>query len=614
MFLSKDCSLPLRAVRFPANYTLLLALVGDVFQVRCSPCVELRGFGASTVEYVQGNVSLVILNSTAARIMLREQPLFDVVSTESIGITVQACCLGYNKPVSINVTVVPPTTNERLLLSATLLSATRTAGASSAAVGGIAVSPAVASQASRTSMVLDMMLCTPSFDQLDFSQSPTQLSIGNERVAMHVGAAVMNLVLMFGFAMVQVIIASVHALMERETFVEGLTWARFPSLFTFPVMLLLEPTAMSSCVMILYGSHEMQLVGFSTLAICFTMPVIAFLYLSPGLFAAHYLTGERLRGWRWLIMTRSKWRDLHRGFCRRNRLLFCDYRDQCRRFIAFEQAICVVTGILEGSQMGSGRCTPVLAILFSVFIVYLVVMITLRPYVIPAIFALSLVTTMLQCASAGGMLIYSINQSDAALNVTQLASLAAMYVLSLSILVGICPRIRMIVNLFKKKPKVQRRAVRLCNREDVTAQDLIELCRDSECGCPAGSVFADCLPAPPVVILPSRPVVCTPQSDEVNLELLDREARFSEECKPVVFVAPPKEPPAPRIRWIPRVMHTSPGKREIGGEHDSMEVRFLTDLQQDDNTNGRALRTMRDRTYSLILSQPEPRDDGTLLD
>ena len=163
-----------------------------------------------------------------------------------------------------------------------------------------------------------------------------------------------------------------------------------------------------------------------------------------------------------LTESQYKWRDdaeTHCGYCRQNRLLFSDYRGGCRRFIVFEMSMCVVTGMLDGSRGGGGYCISLLVALVVVLFLYTGVLITVRPQGELVILLFSLVTSLLQCVCAVSMLIYSLWDAGWALDVAQMISLLLLYLLLVTTLMTIYPRLRQVLHYVQKVARTTRDAI-----------------------------------------------------------------------------------------------------------------------------------------------------------
>ena len=453
---------------------LLLLLSGDEFLLspRCQHCAVFTGSGRATQEYAAGNISLRIVNRSVASIEIKSQPLVSLNAAEVISVHVLSCCMATNRPLPpINVTVLPLPAPVPLI-SAKVMEATRAVGGSSAIASGAVGAPVGAAQAARTTLILNMAACEPSFDELDWMQSPTQVRFGSEDTAMHAGAAVMNIVVVVAFAGVLIVCAAVHRMCTADTFSESLAWARFPSLLAVPVMLLLEPTVMCCCTLLWHGSNSMRAVGCLCLAACIAAPIGVWWFMRPKCFFAVFVSGitdevsrdsaiETVRPTQRILHKLSQifesecdWKDdpEHSGFCRRHRLLFCDYKDGCHRFLVVETMMCIATGILEGSQSGgSGQCLGLLTGLVVVFVIYTAVILWKRPYNVLYVLAFSAVTSVLQTVSATCMLIYTASGASVAFDIVQTLSLLLLYLLFFNLLVSVYPRLRMVVDSVCRK-------------------------------------------------------------------------------------------------------------------------------------------------------------------
>ena len=430
----------------PTGTSLFIELHGDKFVPRCDPCALYNGSGPGMQSYTaRSRVVLKVLNSSFAQIVLMQDVTARVDPAESIFVTLQACCLGYNLPVpsgAINITVLPLPKRDSVV-SQGAVDVSKGAGAGASVVGGVLGSPGVATQASRTALVFEMEECSPDWDGLDFISSPTGIAIGSEDVAYHLGAAIMNPLLIALLAGMQLGGAWWRARRVHGTLLDGIIWIRFPSLLAFPIMLLLEATTSSAMIVMIYGSTGGRIASCLSLMISVAVPVAAGFHLRHIRNHAHCVACEPKSIFVKFIDGMTKWRDTSESrYCRRNRLLFCDYNERNCWFITIEMSMCVMCGLLGGIKLGFGRCNGVIIVLFVVLLVYIATLVIRRPYTSPLIFTFGAITTALQLFSVVMMMLHKFGDVSGALSAADVGSVIAMYVLLVQTIVGIYPRLR----------------------------------------------------------------------------------------------------------------------------------------------------------------------------
>ena len=235
---------------------LFITLRGDAFIERplCTLLAAFSGSGAVTAQYATGNITAQVLNASTVALTLRAQPsTAQLQSPENITVSLQPCILASNRWLRPIYLTLIPSPQPVAVISPAVMQATKAVGSASAAISGVVASPVAATQASRTTLILDAAACEPSFDDLDFWQSPTQVRLGSGPLAMHTAGALLNHVLIGGTGLILALCGLAHSRRTKEPLSSGLRWARFPSLCTVPVMILLEPTAMCASTLLIHG-------------------------------------------------------------------------------------------------------------------------------------------------------------------------------------------------------------------------------------------------------------------------------------------------------------------------------------------------------------------------
>ena len=211
----------------------------------------------------------------------------------------------------------------------------------------------------------------------------------------------------------------------------------------------------------------MQVLGVFSLALCLAAPVAVWAHIRPSRFDAAFVKidehGESAAegGTNLLLQLferQYKWTDLETaGYCRGNRMLFCDYKGRFYRFIVAEMAMCIVTGALEGSQRGSGRCVGVMVGLVLAFAVYSVALVALRPYNEFTLFMFSAATSILQGVAATTVLADAAWGWEGGRDVADIIVLALSYFMLLNLFLALYPRVRMIASWAIKYATSRRR-------------------------------------------------------------------------------------------------------------------------------------------------------------
>lgn len=242
------------------------------------------------------------------------------------------------------------------------------------------VSPVSAVQASRNSLGFSILNCMIDTGNLDFVRSPTSLVLGSSSVGAYIGGAIMNHVLVIAIAALQGLVIGVNVAFLKRPLFKAVGAARFPSLLIFPLMILLEATATCAIVTILYG-EQYSYIGYISLFLCSTYPIVILVYLACTFSAVfdratpHGRTILEL-----LVHGDGLWIDGDSpGYCRRNRLLFDEYRAGRQLFLVVEIVLAVLLGGLEGVKLGYGECDNVLIAVTVALGLYVLLLLVFRP-------------------------------------------------------------------------------------------------------------------------------------------------------------------------------------------------------------------------------------------
>ena len=241
--------------------------------------------------YFAVNASLVVTSAQLAEVVL--QPYLDLfLSLQAplhVAVTVRRRCL--KRPdlvLSLSLTVEPHIVVE----TKPELPQELTTAVSTVSVAAGALNPAIAVQAARSTLSLSMLYCAPDSSGPGPMENPFQMSWGTSATAAYSAATVMNVLFIALLTLLQFIVAKVHSRCRKGTLAQGLRFVRFPSLLVFPVMALLQPTAMSCVVTLIYGDAKFRFMAAVSLTLCCAAPVAAFFYLRrpqfPAVFYADY--------------------------------------------------------------------------------------------------------------------------------------------------------------------------------------------------------------------------------------------------------------------------------------------------------------------------------------
>ena len=170
--------------------------------------------------------------------------------------------------------------------------------ASGVSVAAGAVNPAIAVQATRSTLALRLAFCVPAVDELDWLDSPTRVRFGAQ-VPYYVGGCIMNHILLLAVFLLQMIVVAVHLVpffftnkkknnnnSSEESTIQfsvelrkGLAAARFPSLLSFPLMALMQPTVTCSVVVLLYADSGYKVLASGSLLVSAAVPLYVGWYL-----------------------------------------------------------------------------------------------------------------------------------------------------------------------------------------------------------------------------------------------------------------------------------------------------------------------------------------------
>lgn len=234
----------------------------------------------------------------------------------------------------------------------------------------LTLQPQGLSQGSRAFANLKMVSCDdaskPEEGALAWSDSPTQLSIGNNNTLQHnIGAVVGNWALFGGTVTAWAMAAKKFSL---ET-------AHYPGGLILPVLFLMTPTTSSAVTLLRQGTATEQVGGgFSITAQVLGTGLVA-IAMHPNYFGAHWST----------VGTKAGWSDklLQDGYVKRMGLVFGDYGENRHWFIAPELLMSMATGILQSYQASASHCKDLLIASAAINTAYALSLIFLRPNMEP---------------------------------------------------------------------------------------------------------------------------------------------------------------------------------------------------------------------------------------
>lgn len=245
------------------------------------------------------------------------------------------------------------------ILTQTTQTATGVSTIASVVTAGTGVGPSI------RGLSLQAMLSCDNNDQTDpqplsWTDSPTQLSIGNSTLKYDLGAVVGNWALLGG-------LAGVWGAIATKT---GTAEIRFPGGLTLPVLFLTGSTATSAVTLLRDGTYSEQIAGgFSLTAQLIATGVVA-VFLHPTYFQAVWQTST------------GKWVDGMKatpGYVKRYGMLFKDYHSGTHWFITVELLMSLATGILQSYQGTELNCRTLVTASAATSIAYAASILFFRP-------------------------------------------------------------------------------------------------------------------------------------------------------------------------------------------------------------------------------------------
>lgn len=262
-------------------------------------------------------------------------------------------------------------------------------------------------------------------DPVDVFSSPLQLSISDDPAHEHLGAVVGNALLIAAFVTAHVAVAAARRWLclwrwrrsgasrkdaggppprWTSTPLAALTWARFPSVSTFPV-LYFAPTLLSSgLTCMIYGDAVwVRLAGAVSAAVVFAvLGLTSRMLLTRTLFRAKYNPSRSalattdfraLQTWKarmmWLVAPTGEWTDVDKApkqnrdavpsFVRRYDILFADYTDRMHWFIIVDNAITALISTFA-ALLGVSTCNSVQWLLLVLLVAYPMVVVMMHPH------------------------------------------------------------------------------------------------------------------------------------------------------------------------------------------------------------------------------------------
>lgn len=351
--------------------------------------------------------------------------------------------------VSIRRTPIPPPVPATPTASDALTDSTAVATAfvTAAGLGG---NPLVATQLSRSSIILGLSKCEPDTNPLEASESPTQARFGESPEAYFYGGAVLNHLVLLTIGCAQLAVAAAYSRIKRVPLIDGLAFARFPSLMLFPVLMLLEPTVMCATVTVIYGTIGFKIMGGISLALCAAFPLAAYMITRhvPRQLTFHRQWDPTTNLASRFFFGNSKWQNNEEGertnTCQRYRLYFQDYDDKRFHFMIPEMWMCIACGVLDGTKTGIGNCGGVLVALLVVFGLFLAAVVALRPYTAPFLLLFAVTLTVVQTVGACfvAVFMFSDKHDAAMMDYAETTTVICMYMLILRSIFDLYPIVK----------------------------------------------------------------------------------------------------------------------------------------------------------------------------
>ena len=441
------------------------------------------------------NNSAIMLTFKMLRGIVNASDLLAITSPIAVNVSIHRSCLQHRLSIPyVELTFLPiPPKRRKNVVPESVIDTAQTTRTVTEIISASSGSPLIASQMARSSILMTLAECTPEFNtSLGRMQNPFQASIGPTPYGEFIASSVLNHVLIFGVAFVHALSGAVYAKLKHISFVEGLTFVRFPSITILPILYLVEPTCMSAMVTIIYGETPLwKAMGVFSLLLSLAIVCSTFMYLRRT-WHADMIPGEspfKMRRKRrelinddddvetakeamWRLRLRQcytligyfidggvAWKDHpgHKGYCRRNRLLFMDFTGKWYWFMTAEIAMAAFIGILDGVKLGYGQCNAVVIALIIALFIFLVAIIALRPYNAPFLLFFSICVTILQLFGAICMAVAMFSGDDSWQEMAEMTSVIGIYIILGRAIFDITPKIKqfisMIIKSFCRKKK-----------------------------------------------------------------------------------------------------------------------------------------------------------------
>lgn len=230
-------------------------------------------------------------------------------------------------------------------------------------ISGTNIGPGV-----RTLALQELLACeisTNYTDSLSWSDSPTQLAVGNSDLQYQTGAVLGNWALLGATAIGWGALA----------FKYGADNLRFPSGLTLPVLFLTAPTASAAMTLLQEGTLGQQVLG----GLSFTAQLIGTGAVAVILHPYHF--GARWDASKATEWTSGAWGDAlgREGYTKRQGILFRDYRLGMHWFMTVELLMSMASGVLSSYQSTGGDCKKLLAGNMGTQISYALAQVLLNP-------------------------------------------------------------------------------------------------------------------------------------------------------------------------------------------------------------------------------------------
>ena len=247
--------------------------------------------------------------------------------------------------------------------------------------------PSMASQGNRLKTLRSIINCQQNkeIQELDWTANPTRMSIGSGIGAGYAGSIIGNIIISVGFCIIVISISYGYMKFRQIEWSSAIAWARFPAVVSFPIAFFSGSIPASIIVSITMAPPDISSIVASFGSLYIIIPsfiaIYLFLYNFRNTFKSE-TNNETEITLKNFFSSSTEWSG-ERDKIRQFGLFFDGYTDKMFWFFLVEILWVNVCGGFSSSLNNYIKCVGTAWITFSIYMIYLGLLIRFRPYNVP---------------------------------------------------------------------------------------------------------------------------------------------------------------------------------------------------------------------------------------